>query len=322
MNILFVTSNRIGDAVLSTGLLSHLLAKHPGARFTIACGPLPAPLFAAVPGADRVIGLAKRPFALHWLRLWAACALRIWDLVVDLRGSGLAWCLMARERRVLQPDRTGVQRHRVESLAALFGLQPPPGPTLWTSPGDEAEAARLIPAGSPVLAIGPTANWPPKVWPAERFAELALRLAASDGIAPGGRIAVFGAPDERALADKVLAALPAERTLDLVGKVTLPVAAACFRRAALYVGNDSGLTHIAAAVGTPTLGLFGPSPPRHYAPWGARAAAVTTAIPYEQLVGASGFDHRATTNLMGSLSVEAAETAARDLWRRCAGRAA
>jgi len=322
MNILFVTSNRIGDAVLSTGLLSHLVATHPGARFTVACGPLPAPLFAAVPGAERVIGLAKQPFALHWLRLWAACALRVWDMVVDLRGSGLAWCLLARERRVLRPDRAGSRRHRVESLAALFALDPPPGPTLWIAPEHAAKAATLIPAGPPVLAIGPTANWLPKVWPADRFAELACRLTSPDGILAGGRIAVFGAPDERALAEKVLAALPAERTLDLVGRIDLPTAAACFRRAALYVGNDSGLTHIAAAVGTPTLGLFGPSPPAHYAPWGARAAVAATTIPYERLVGAPDFDHRATANLMGALSVDAAEAAARDLWRRCAGLAA
>ena len=71
----------------------------------------------------------------------------------------------------------------------------------------------------------------------------------------------------------------------------------------------------------PTLGLFGPSPSHHYAPWGVRAAAVTTTIPYAQLVGAPGFDHRATDNLMGSLSVDAAAAAARELWRRCAGRA-
>lgn len=321
MNILFVTSNRIGDAVLSTGLLAHLVAGHPGARITIACGPLPAPLFAAVPGVERVIGLGKRPLALHWLGLWAACAPRFWDLVVDLRGSALAWCLMARQRRVLQPDRTGAKRHRLQRLAALFHV-PPPLPKLWTAPADDVEAARLIPAGPPVLAIGPTANWLPKVWPAERFAELASRLTAPDGILPGGRIAVFGAPDERALAGKVLAALPAERTLDLVGKVTLPVAAACFRRAALYIGNDSGLTHMAAAVDTPTLALFGPSPPQQYAPQGPRAAVATTSIPYEQLVGAPDFDHRATRNLMDSLSVDAAEQAACELWRRCASRAA
>ncbi|HEX2151160.1 MAG TPA: glycosyltransferase family 9 protein, partial [Stellaceae bacterium] len=52
MNILFVTATRIGDAVLSTGLLSHLVERHPGARFTIAAGAPAAPLFATVPGLD------------------------------------------------------------------------------------------------------------------------------------------------------------------------------------------------------------------------------------------------------------------------------
>ena len=55
MHILFVTATRIGDAVLSTGLLSHIVGRFPGARLTIAAGPLAAPLFEAVPGLDRVV---------------------------------------------------------------------------------------------------------------------------------------------------------------------------------------------------------------------------------------------------------------------------
>ncbi len=66
MKILFVTATRIGDAVLSTGLLSHLVGQYPGARFTIAAGPPAAPLFVAVPGLERVIAVTKRPWSLHW----------------------------------------------------------------------------------------------------------------------------------------------------------------------------------------------------------------------------------------------------------------
>ena len=53
--ILFITSNRLGDAVLSTGLLDHLTGAYPDARLTIACGPLPAPLFRSVPGLERLM---------------------------------------------------------------------------------------------------------------------------------------------------------------------------------------------------------------------------------------------------------------------------
>lgn len=315
MNILFVTSTRIGDAVLSTGLLSHLVATHPGARITIACGPLPAPLFAAVPGVDRVIAVTKRRMALHWFGLWATCVSEFWDLVVDLRGSALAWLLVTRRRKVLRPA-GGAARPRVRELAALFELEPPPAPTVWHTAEALAEARRLIPDGGPVLGLGPTANWSPKIWPPDRLAALAYRLTGEGGILPGARLAVFGAPDERDLALPLLAALPAERTIDLVGRSGLAATAACLARCAFYIGNDSGLMHLAAAAGTPTLGLFGPSRMEVYAPWGEHCAAAGTSLPYERLVGGPGYNRRTAGCLMESLSVDAAFDAAEGLWRK------
>jgi ADP-heptose:LPS heptosyltransferase len=83
--------------------------------------------------------------------------------------------------------------------------------------------------------------------------------------------AVLAGPgaEERAMAAPLLASLPG--AIDLAGRLTLPEAAACLARAALYVGNDSGLMHLAAAAGAPTLGLFGPTPVAEYAPVGRRA---------------------------------------------------
>ena len=66
MRILFVTSNRLGDAVLSTGLLDHLIRAHPEARFTIACGPVAEDVFARMPNRERTIVLDKLPYRLHW----------------------------------------------------------------------------------------------------------------------------------------------------------------------------------------------------------------------------------------------------------------
>src|SRR6202047_187873 len=99
MHILFVTATRIGDAVLSTGLLSYLIDRHPTAALTIAAGPIAAPLFEAVPRLERLIVVNKRRFSLHWVGLYRAIVGQQWDLVVDLRGSTLAWLLRARERR-------------------------------------------------------------------------------------------------------------------------------------------------------------------------------------------------------------------------------
>jgi lipopolysaccharide heptosyltransferase III len=320
MKILFVSATRIGDAVLSTGVLGYLVERHPGARITIAAGPAAAPLFEAVPGLERIVVLAKRRWSLHWLALYRSVALERWHLVVDLRGSALAYLLRATQRRVMaKGDAT---EHRVRQLARLLALDPPPGPRLWTAPRHEQAASELVPPGAPVLVIGPAANWRGKQWRAERFAELALRLTAPSAPLAGARVVVLAAAHERAQAAPVLAALPPARRIDLVGRTDLLTAAAVLRGAALFIGNDTGVMHIAAAAGVPTLGLFGPSHPEQYGPWGARTAVATTSIAYDELVGAPGYDHRTTDTLMDSLTVDAAEAAALGLWARIAGEAA
>ena len=313
MRLLFITSTRIGDAVLSTGLLNHLLERHPAARVTVACGPQAAPLFAGLPNLERVIPMQKGRHALHWRRLWRAVWRIRWDMVVDLRGSALPWLLRAGERHLFRPAAEPV--HRVRQLADLFDLAEPPMPRLWTSAEHDAEAARLIPADRPVLALGPTTNWRAKTWRAENFVALAERLTGPDGILPNARIAVFGAPEERPAAEPVLDGLPGERLIDLVGRLDLLTAYACLERCALYVGNDSALMHLAAAAGIPVVGLFGPSPEANYAPWGWRAVVVRTPQSYATIFP-ENFDHRASDSLMDGLTVDAAEAGARRLWAR------
>ena len=313
MKLLFITSTRIGDAVLSTALLSHLIEQYPDSEITIACGPAAAPLFAETPQVARVIALKKRRLAVHWLALWWQCWPNYWHLVIDLRASALSYCLMARRRMVWRPNSGAA--HRLASLAELARLPEPPPPHLWIGAAQESAAARVLPEG-PVLALGPTANWRGKQWPGKNFAELAVRLTASDGILPGAAVIILGAASERAAAAAAIDSLPAAQVHDLVGKLDLLTVAALLARCDFYVGNDSGLMHIAAASGVPTLGLFGPSREAHYAPWGAQCAVVRTGLDYDELVGGSGYDHRTTGSLMDSLTVEMAENAARELWAR------
>ena len=273
MRVLFVTSTRIGDAVLSTGLLDHLLRTHPEARFTIACGPVAEGVFARMPRRDATIVLAKRSLSAHWLDLWRRVVGTRWDLVVDLRGSALSWLVPTRRRAVMRGGRR--RGHRIGHIAGTLGLSPPPSPVAWTAPEDEARAAALLgPEDGPILALGPTANWAGKVWPPERFEALAALLTAPDGPLPGARVVLLGGPgaQERAMAAPLVAALPG--ALDLIGTLSLPEAVAVLRRCALFVGNDSGLMHLSAAAGTPTLGLFGPTPAEEYAPVGRAARAV------------------------------------------------
>ncbi len=269
-SILFITATRLGDAVLTTGLLDHLRALHPDARFTIACGPVAAGLFDRLPGRERTLIVEKRRLDLHWAGLWRRCVGTRWDLAVDLRGSAVTWLLPARRRRVLRGGRRpGL---RLGHVGSVLGLDPPPLPVVWTAPQDRALAASLLPDAAPLIGLGPTANWNGKVWPAARFAELFRRLAGS---LPGAVPVLFAGPGEaeHAMAAPVLAALP--QAIDLRGLLSVAEAASCLARCALFVGNDSGLMHLAAAAGAPTLGLFGPSRADEYAPSGRCAAYVS-----------------------------------------------
>ncbi len=117
----------------------------------------------------------------------------------------------------------------------------------------------------------------------------------------------------------VLEALPKGRGIELVGHGDVLTAAACLVRADLFIGNDSGLMHLAAAVGIPTLGLFGPSPHERYRPWGPKAAYVRTPEDFMTLIAEPGYDRRTTGTLMDSLEVEAVLDAANALWAK-AGR--
>src|SRR5215469_9498817 len=126
MHILFVTATRIGDAVLSTGLLSYLIERYPTARLTIAAGPVASPLFEPVPGLERLAVLEKRRWSLHWLPFYCAVATRRWDLVIDLRGSALAWLVRARGRRVMAKGDPREQRACKPDRAV--DLEPPPSP--------------------------------------------------------------------------------------------------------------------------------------------------------------------------------------------------
>lgn len=287
MRILFVTSNRLGDAVLSTGLLDHLLRVYPTARFTIACGPVAKDVFARMPRRDRTIVLDKRPYRLHWPSLWFEAVRTRWDLVVDIRGSALSWMVPTRRRAVMR-RRPG---HKIVQLADILGLADAPRPVVWTAPEDRARAAALLPADRPVIALAPTANWQPKIWPAERF--VAAFRALSAELLPGAVAAIFAGPGEteHAMAEPVLSALP--EAIGLTGRLSLPEVAACLARCAVFLGNDSGLMHLAAAAGTPTLGLFGPTDAAEYAPSGRCAAAVVSAsarmedLPVQRVVEAA-----------------------------------
>ncbi len=272
MKILYISWTRIGDAVLSTGVLHELMRRHPDAKITVVCGPLAASLFANLPGLERVISMRKRALNMHWFDLWAAVVGTRWDLVVDLRRSLTAYVLRAKQRRVLGP--TDHNQHRVAWLPSVIGLSAPVNPHLWMSEAQHAAAARILPAGPRTLAIAPVAARPEKTWSAQNFADLLLRLRAPGGACEGWRILLVAGPGEETQFQTLIDAVPSEACVLMTNQSDLLVVAATLARCTLFIGNDSGLMHIAAASGLPTMALFGPTNPKHFGPWGEKSCVV------------------------------------------------
>ncbi len=279
MNVLFITHTRIGDAVMSSGLLHHLVETYPEAHFTIACGPLAAPLFAHVPRLKRIIVVRKQRFDLHWYRLWKELRGTVWDIAVDLRRSMITYLIPVRKRYVVGPIAPGV--HHVAHLTQLLAL-PQAEPFLYTTEAHHAAAQALIPDGAPVLALAPVAATAPKTWPAENFAELARRLTAPGGRCAGWRVALFGAPDDAARIS------PIPHAITIFDQPDLLTVQATLARCRAFIGNDSGLAHLAASAGVPALALFGPTDPQRYGPWGGAtlqaADGATASLTVDQVI--------------------------------------
>ncbi|WP_404385142.1 glycosyltransferase family 9 protein [Caenispirillum salinarum] len=314
--LLFITSNQIGDAVLSTGVLNHLLVQEPDLRVTVVTGQVPAQLFEGLPNLDRLLTVRKRKRGGHWREIWKQTVTRRWWRVVDMRRSALPWLLWARHRHVLPKDR---RVHRVAMNASLVGLQEnPPPPRVCVRPEDEAAARKIIPDGKMVLGLGPTANWPGKTWPIAYWKDLVERLTGPGGAFDGASVALLGAPHEREAAAPLAAAL-GDRCLNLIGDAHLLVVQAVLGRCHLYIGNDSGLMHMAATAGVPTVGLFGPTDDRCYAPWSNHAVSVRTPETFKEwkdYMRRPDFDVATTGSLMESLTPTAVEAAVLDLLKR------
>lgn len=272
--VLFVTSNRIGDCVISSGILREIARQVPGAEITVASGRPPAPFFRSAPGVERVIVLDKKKAAGHWLDLWRQVVGTRWAMVIDIRGSALSYLIRA-DRRVVYNRRWETGLPKVEMVSRLMGSDRPLEPELFIDDRARSEAAAVIDpplatAPGPILALAPIAHQPGKSWPADRWGELVEMLKAEPRF-DGWRFMPVGGPGDRPPATPALEAA-GPRGIDCVGKGDILCSAAAIDRAALFVGNDSGLMHVAAAAGKPTLGLFGPTEWWLYGPRGPRTA--------------------------------------------------
>lgn len=267
--LLVMTLSNIGDVVLTTPVLEALANHYPDTAIDLFADARSAQLLSAAPYVGDIFLYDKRAGWCERLRFLSILRRRRYRLIVDLRSPFVAYLLRAEQRltkpRCRRPGLHAAEEH-FAALAPVLELHTPPPCRLYLTAGDHEMAAHLL-AGLPGarwLAIAPGANWPGKKWPRDHYRAL-LNLAAQsfDGAIIVG--SAQDAEDARAIASTEL---PHVIT---AGNTQLRTAAAVLARAQAFVGNDSGLGHIAAALGIPTLTCFGPGDPSRYRPWGPLA---------------------------------------------------
>lgn len=306
--ILFIKPSSLGDVIHALPAVAALRRRFSQARIDWLVEEEAADIVRGHPAVTEVIVSGRKAWARDALRprrapmalggalgLLRAIRASRYDLAIDLQGllkSGIvAWLSGARHRLGFARSREGSAlflTHRVQTpegpvhavdryMAVVGALGADTGPRDFTIPvGPEAVAraeALLAEAGRPRVVLHPSARWPTKLWEAEGFARVGDALARR----AGASIILTGGPGDRATA--AVAASMRAKPLDLTGRLGLKELAAILARADLMVAVDSGPMHIAAALGTPLVALFGPSDPRRTGPYGGRAAILREDLP-------------------------------------------
>jgi heptosyltransferase-3 len=336
-----------GDVLLGSPVPAALKLHAPRAEIDALVYDDTAPMLDGNPALAQVHAVGRNwkqedllsRFALE-RRLYGALRARRYDLIVHLteqpRGAWLARTLGARysvapavpgrgafwERsftHLYALARNG-RRHKVEAnLDALrrIGLQPgmeERRPQFVPGAAAEASVASLLAAEGLTergfVHIHPASRWSFKCWPAERNAELIDRLSS------GHRVVITAAPEaaEMSLIGEILSKA-ASRPVNLAGKLSIKELGALTRRARLFVGVDSMPMHLAAAMGTPAVALFGPSGEQEWRPWRVAHRVVTTNHPCRPC-GNDGCGGGKISECLTTLGVNEVYAAAQELLSR------
>ena len=279
--ILIFSFSFIGDAVLSTAVIQPLRSHFPNAHITFLVGPSAFDLLANDPQLDTTLiydsrrvheGLKGRINLIKTLRH------QKFDLVVNLRDSFTARCIGSEHWGLVRGDR---ERHAVTRYLEVLSKQgidtTDAHPYLQLAKEEQATATRfLTDAGvkseRPLIGIHPGGNWIYKLWNAEKYAQLASTLSQEKN----AEILLFSGPNERVLQAQVVGMMDTPPIL--VKTANLREVAALIAACDVYIGNDTGPMHIAAAVGTPVIALFGSTNHIRSGPYGERHTVVQSGM--------------------------------------------
>jgi len=322
-NILVIDFGQLGDVVMSLPALGAIREHFADAQITVAVGKSGAEIIRMSGQADATIEIDRVALrdGFKLFSVWKVFQIakdvrrRQFDFVIDLhsfsetnllgffsgakdrlfaRRPGRSLDFLANFKPSPPVDKNDPQRHLIDRYLDVLlplGIRDAPRiPKLVTRSDDDRAVDMLLrkakaETGAPLVGLFPGAGHPCRCWPLERFAQLADFLIRNDGIRP----VIFLGPEERHLSAQMRAMFPSPCVI--LDKLSLSQVAAAQARLAVFVSNDTGPVHIAAAVGTPVVVVIGLPEPHGYTPLGTSQRLVfnerITAIEVEDVYAAT-----------------------------------
>ena len=266
MNILIVTLSNFGDVIMTTPVIMALARKYPEARITVVVGPRARSVLQRSPDIHKIVIYDKK--APLWEKLKFIMELRKvrYDLVVDLRNTVIPFLVSCKKRTPLFRKFKEINM-RDRHLEVLGMVEPDISgffPFQFLNQEDELFAMRTlaaagIPEKSGWILVAPGAASERKRWPAQNFKEVIRALHEKTG----KKIVLVGTPDEKPVAESIAAKLPGIIGV-VCGDLLLPETAALIAKASLVIANDSAIMHLGFELGTPAVGIFGPTDHKKY----------------------------------------------------------
>jgi heptosyltransferase-2 len=332
--ILIRGPNWVGDAVLAIPALKAVRERFPGAEITLLVRPWVAGLFSSAPYIDRVWSENKPTTLKTWIRITRGIRGRKFDVALLLPNSfeSALMMFMGRVRHRIgyatdgrrwmlteAVERTSGPQHQIhyylELAKALSAGTGCPSISIEATVPERDSARELlaaegIPANAPFLVLNPGAAYgSAKRWHQERFAKAAESLAREIGL----QVAIIGSEVERTIAEEIREGMT-RRTAVLNGKTSLETLIGVLAESRLMITNDSGPMHIAAALGIPTVAIFGPTDETATGPCGPHTRIVKHAVECSPcLLRECPIDHRC----MNAVTVDEVCRAAKELVNYC-----
>ena len=297
MKILLISYNRIGDTILSTGLIDHLLRKYDNASFSIVTSSISACIYQDLPKLDKLIIADKKKYSLHWFKIWNETRKISWDLVIDLRSSSLSYFIRSKKKLIFRGNQN---EHKLKQLQTLIGSNNELEPTIWADEKNYINIKHKKKLSKKYICIAPLSNAPTKDWHLNKYLELLEKDLFNDF-----QIILLGATSQKEdlIGINYLVQESKQTINNLINNADMIETYFILKNANLFIGSDSSNMHLAVTANIPTIGLFGPTDEKLYGPLGKNNLSLRGDKSFSEIVNLLDYKSGKIKSYLDDLSV-------------------